>query len=293
MKPTNIALDHGVAKMRGRVMGNRAGTGTVVVSDGSTEVEAAEITVAGGVVTELADNVAQITFGGGTGPPAGNLGAVGSSATLDLSLYHVFVITLTANLTLTFTFSAPPPVSGVEGEWYIVLIQGGTGSYTVTWPGTVDWQKVDGTSGGSAPTLFTAVGAEDVIVLTTIDGGTSYGAAQERQGLVIKDEGTALATAAWAIDFVGAGVTASGTGASKTVTIPGGVSSPLTTKGDLWTWTTTNARLGVGSNDQILVADSGQTTGLRWRSPFAPLTASDGSGGWVLVFTPSGDVVMV
>lgn len=39
--------------------------------------------------------------------------------------------------------------------------------------------------------------------------------------LVVKDEGSALATGAASVDFVGAGVTASGTGADKTVTIPG------------------------------------------------------------------------
>jgi hypothetical protein len=44
--------------------------------------------------------------------------------------------------------------------------------------------------------------------------------------LTIKDEGSSLATAATSIDFVGAGVTASGTGAAKTVTIPGGGSLP-------------------------------------------------------------------
>ena len=40
--------------------------------------------------------------------------------------------------------------------------------------------------------------------------------------LTVKDEGTPLATAATSLDFVGAGVTASGTGVGKTITIPGG-----------------------------------------------------------------------
>ncbi len=41
-------------------------------------------------------------------------------------------------------------------------------------------------------------------------------------GITVQDEGSALSTAATTLDFVGAGVTASGTGASKTITIPGG-----------------------------------------------------------------------
>lgn len=44
----------------------------------------------------------------------------------------------------------------------------------------------------------------------------------------------------------------------------GGGSSPLTTKGDLYTYSTTDARLGVGTNGQVLTADSAEATGLKW-----------------------------
>jgi hypothetical protein len=47
----------------------------------------------------------------------------------------------------------------------------------------------------------------------------------------------------------------------------GGSTSPLTTKGDLYTYSTANARLGVGTNGQVLVADSAESTGLKWSTP--------------------------
>jgi len=44
----------------------------------------------------------------------------------------------------------------------------------------------------------------------------------------------------------------------------GGISSPLTTKGDLFTYDTDNQRLGVGTDGQALIADSAEATGLKW-----------------------------
>jgi hypothetical protein len=44
---------------------------------------------------------------------------------------------------------------------------------------------------------------------------------------------------------------------------------PLTTKGDLYTFSTTDERLAVGANGETLVADSSTTTGLRYQANFA------------------------
>lgn len=53
--------------------------------------------------------------------------------------------------------------------------------------------------------------------------------------------------------------------------------SPLTTKGDLYTYSTTNTRLGVGTNGHVLTADSAEATGLKWVAP--------SSGGMTLIST--------
>ena len=43
--------------------------------------------------------------------------------------------------------------------------------------------------------------------------------------------------------------------------------TPLTTKGDLFTFTTVDARIGVGANGTVLTADSAESAGLKWATP--------------------------
>ena len=61
--------------------------------------------------------------------------------------------------------------------------------------------------------------------------------------------------------------------------IGGGTASPLTTKGDLYTYSTTNTRLPIGLNGQALVADSSQSTGMSWQ------TIGGAGGGSVVGFS--------
>jgi len=56
------------------------------------------------------------------------------------------------------------------------------------------------------------------------------------------------------------------------VDVTGSGASPLTTKGDLYTFTTTNARLALGTDGQVLVVDSSTPSGLKWQ------TAGAGTG---------------
>jgi hypothetical protein len=70
---------------------------------------------------------------------------------------------------------------------------------------------------------------------------------------------------------------ASGTDMDFTFTTPTD-QIPLTTKGDLLTFDTADARLGVGANGTVLTADSAEATGLKWATPAA-------GGGLTLINT--------
>jgi len=62
--------------------------------------------------------------------------------------------------------------------------------------------------------------------------------------------------------------------------------SPLTTKGDVYTYDTDDQRIAVGTNGQVLTADSGEATGLKW-------TTVVGSGDVSKVGTPVNSQVGV
>ena len=58
--------------------------------------------------------------------------------------------------------------------------------------------------------------------------------------------------------------------------------TPLTTKGDLFTFSTVDARLGVGANGTVLTADSAEGTGLKWAAPASGGMTLINSGGTAL-----------
>jgi hypothetical protein len=85
--------------------------------------------------------------------------------------------------------------------------------------------------------------------------------------IATQDEGISVDAAATTLNFVGAGVTATDAGSGvTTVTVPGGA-SPLTTKGDLYGYDTADDRIPVGTDGDVLTADSSAALGVSWQTP--------------------------
>ena len=85
----------------------------------------------------------------------------GAGFTVDWNNGNVQRVTIAANRTPSFT----NPKNG--SRYLLTIVQGTGGSRTITWP-TIKWR------GGTAPTLSTAVGKEDIITLI-YQNSTYYG----------------------------------------------------------------------------------------------------------------------
>ena len=79
---------------------------------------------------------------------------------------------------------------------------------------------------------ITGVADGNVLAWSSAQGRFNVTAPTSGSPLTIADEGGDLTTAATKLDFVGAGVTASGTGATKTITIAGGSGETLTVESE-------------------------------------------------------------
>lgn len=137
-------------------------------------------------------------------------GAMGATETLDLADGTVHRGTLDADCTITvqgFTVDE-------YGEMLVKLVQDGTGGWAITWDPDISWVGSDQPDqAASSVTWF--------VLWSEAGDATIYGAKVGAGGLTVEDEGTPLATLAETLNFVGAGVVASGTGVDKTVTISG------------------------------------------------------------------------
>lgn len=130
----------------------------------ATQVLLAQVSVPAGATSISNSNIVdkRVMLSASSFTPVEKVNTVvtgGSSQTLlDVTAATIDYITLTANCVLTF------PAAAVGRSFLLALTQGGAGSFTVTWPGTVKW------AGGTAPTLTTTSGKTDVLSFVCIDG---------------------------------------------------------------------------------------------------------------------------
>jgi len=86
----------------------------------------------------------------------------------------------------------------------------------------------------------------------------------------------------------GTGISVSSIGGTTTITNTNpGTTSPLTTKGDVWGYSTTDARIPIGTNGQVLTADSTQALGLKWATPSASGVTGTGTTNFLPIWTSS------
>lgn len=151
---------------------------------------------------------------------------------------------------------------------YAVITGGGAGAAPVTI--TADTATVGHflASGSTTPAFRQIVTADVVGVVGPNRGGTGY--ATFTKGDLITSTGTTNTT----LLAVGANGTVLSADSSQPTglrwvappTGGSGATSPLTTKGDIWGYTSADARIPVGTDGQILSADSSQSSGVKWAS---------------------------
>ena len=148
-----------------------------------------------------------------------------------------------------------------------------SGNATVTLPSATG--TLISTSNSDAPTTTTSSSDADFVLID--DGGTmkkitpsNLGIGGGTGGVTVQDEGSALTTSATTLDFVGAGVVASGTGSTKTITIAGG-SDGVTVQDEGSALSTTGTTLNfVGSG--VVASGTGATKTIT-------ISGSSGGGG--------------
>ena len=159
----------------------------------------------------------------------------------------------------TLTFGTAP----VSGDIITIkeLVEGGT-SIKIVDDSSTETQLLSGES-------LKVTGSGGVTTSLTGDTLTIAGAAS----LAVQDEGSALSTSATTLNFVGSGVTASGSGATKTITIPGG-------GGDVF------KNIAMPDGSTVVAADSATDTLTLAQSGLISITGNSGTDT-VTIGTPN------
>jgi len=150
------------------------GDTSLVSITGDFKVGGNNIEDSGGVValtfdgsgnTNLSDKILQRPTIKDYGESVNAIGVTGSAETIDITSGNVVTATLDDNCTFTFS---NPSASGKACSFTLILTQDGTGSRTVTWPGSVQWAS------STAPTLSSGAADVDIFAFITVDAGTTW-----------------------------------------------------------------------------------------------------------------------
>jgi hypothetical protein len=191
----------------------------------------------------------------------------GTNANLTASNGGIFYSTATAGAILAGTATARQ-----------MLQSGATGApawSTSTWPATTTANAVLFSS--ATNTVGEIASAASAVLITSVGSVPSFSqtlpSAVQTNITALGAQSQALNMNSHQINNLTAGVAATDAANVGQVTA---ASSPLTTKGDLYTFTTVNARLPVGTVDgQILQVSSAAATGLAWSTATFPSTATN------------------
>lgn len=131
----------------------------------------------------------------------------GANVTLDYDdgAWHRIVLDQPCSITVT----------GFDVDKGQVMVVEVSGTDALTWDADVDFGGADDQPNASGDTVFLLVSS----VGSSAIRGAKFGSGG---GITVQDEGVSLATLGEVLNFVGSGVTATGTGSTKTITITSG-----------------------------------------------------------------------
>lgn len=196
----------------------------------------------------------------------------GTNASLTASNGGIFYSTATAGAILAGTATARQ-----------MLQSGATAAptwSTATWPATTTANAVLFSS--ATNTVSEIISAASSVLITSAGSVPSFSqtlpSAVQTNITALGAQSQALNMNTHQINNLSAGVAATDAANVGQVTA---ASSPLTTKGDLYTFTTVNARLPVGTtNGQVLQVNSAAATGLSYSTPTYP--SASGTAGFIV-----------
>ena len=188
------------------------------------------------LVTDGSGNLSFSSISAG-GNAFGTIAVSGQSDVVADSNSDTLTLVAGSNITLT---------TNASGDSVTIASSGGGTTQNLFETIAVSGQS-DIVADSATDTLTFAAGSN--ITLTTTPGTDTLTIAASGGEVTVQDEGSSLSTAATTLNFVGSGVTATGTGATKTITIPGGSSAAASDILKRFVYTTSSSTTAFSGSD--------------------------------------------